>query len=88
MRSNSSKGNSPAAQEADGLVQAFERAGLIRNRDHFNAPIHGMITIGRVHAQDQFGSRGDSQGNFFWCCAFLPPRRGRNRKAQGSALGI
>ncbi len=30
----------------------------------------------------------------FWCCAFLPPRRGRNRKAQaggtplaGSALG-
>ncbi len=25
---------------------------------------------------------------FFWCCAFLPPRRGRNRKAQGNALGI
>src|SRR5208282_454436 len=24
----------------------------------------------------------------FWCCAFLPPRRGRNRKAQGNALGI
>src|SRR5208337_4301878 len=24
----------------------------------------------------------------FWCCAFLPPRRGGNRKAQGNALGI
>jgi hypothetical protein len=24
----------------------------------------------------------------FWCCAYLPPRRGQNGKAQGNALGI
>jgi SM-20-related protein len=32
---------------------------------------------------------GNTTGPYnFWCCAFLPPRGGRNRKAQGNALGI
>jgi hypothetical protein len=35
-------------------------------------------------AHIHFGNPGAE----FWCCAFLPPRSGRNRKAQGNALGI
>ena len=52
-----------AIEAIDRRLEAVERAGLIRDRDDFDAPVGGLVAIAGVDAQDELGSRRDGLGH-------------------------
>ena len=57
------KGHALSAEEFDRLIEAFERAGLVGDRDDLDTPLRCTLAVARIHAQDELGAGRAGRGD-------------------------